>query len=59
MLLKASLARLHAPHTSRLVLAMTILFGQVTMAFSMFAVAVALPSIMNALNGDVTTIHWS
>jgi DHA2 family multidrug resistance protein len=28
------------------------------MAFSMFAVAVALPSIMNALSADVTTIHW-
>lgn len=43
---------------SRWVLASTILLGQVTMAFSMFAVAVALPNIMNALNGDVTTIHW-
>jgi MFS family permease len=37
---------------------MTILLGQVTIAFSMFAVAVALPSIMNALNGDVITSHW-
>ena len=44
--------------SSRWVLALTILLGQVTMAFSMFAVAVALPSIMNALNGDVSTIHW-
>jgi len=43
---------------SRWVLALTILLGQITLAFSMFAVAVALPSIMNALNGDVTTIHW-
>lgn len=43
---------------SRWVLASTILLGQVTMAFSMFAVAVALPNIMHALNGDVTSIHW-
>jgi MFS family permease len=28
------------------------------MAFSMFATAVALPSIMNVLDGDVTTTHW-
>jgi hypothetical protein len=28
------------------------------MAFSMFAVAVVLPSITNALNGDVITLHW-
>lgn len=47
-----------APHTSRWLLALTILLGQVTLAFSMFAVAVALPNIMNALGADVTTIHW-
>ncbi len=47
-----------APPASRWALALTILLGQVTMAFSMFAVAVALPNIMSALNGDVTTIHW-
>jgi hypothetical protein len=28
------------------------------MAFSMFAVAVVLPSITNALNGDVITLHY-
>ncbi len=39
-------------------LALTILLGQVTMAFSMFAVAVALPNIMHALSGHVSTIHW-
>jgi EmrB/QacA subfamily drug resistance transporter len=44
--------------SSRWVLALTILLGQVTLAFSMFAVAVALPSIMNALSADVATIHW-
>lgn len=44
--------------SSRWVLALTILLGQVTLAFSMFAVAVALPNIMNALSADVTTIHW-
>jgi MFS transporter, DHA2 family, multidrug resistance protein len=44
--------------SSRWVLALTILLGQVTLAFSMFAVAVALPSIMNALSADVSTIHW-
>lgn len=49
---------LQAPHASRWVLALTILLGQVTMAFSMFAVAVALPNIMHALSGDITTIHW-
>ena len=49
---------LQAPRSSRWVLALTILLGQVTMAFSMFAVAVALPSIMNALSADITTIHW-
>ena len=58
MLYESSRARPQAPHASRWVLALTILLGQVTMAFSMFAVAVGLPSIMNALNGDVTTIHW-
>jgi len=36
----------------------TILIGQITLAFSMFAVAVALPNIMNALSADVTSIHW-
>jgi EmrB/QacA subfamily drug resistance transporter len=44
--------------SSRWVLAVTILLGQVTLAFSMFAVAVALPNIMSALSADVTTIHW-
>jgi DHA2 family multidrug resistance protein len=44
--------------SSRWVLALTILLGQVTLAFSMFAVAVALPTIMNAMSADVTTIHW-
>src|SRR6266446_8635141 len=58
MLHESSRVRLHTPPSSRWVLALTILLGQVTMAFSMFAVAVALPSIMHALNGDVTTIHW-
>lgn len=43
---------------SRWVLAFTILLGQVTLAFSMFAVAVALPNIMHAMSADVTTIHW-
>jgi hypothetical protein len=28
------------------------------MAFSMFAVAVVLSSIMNALHGDVIPLHW-
>jgi len=44
--------------SSRWVLALTILLGQVTLAFSMFAVAVALPNIMHAMSADVTTIHW-
>ena len=44
--------------SSRWVLALTILLGQVTLAFSMFAVAVALPNIMNALSADVSSIHW-
>ncbi|MGE3538832.1 MAG: DHA2 family efflux MFS transporter permease subunit [Candidatus Tectimicrobiota bacterium] len=44
--------------SSRWVLALTILLGQVTLAFSMFAVAVALPNIMSAMSADVTTIHW-
>jgi DHA2 family multidrug resistance protein len=39
-------------------LAMAILVGQITLAFSMFAVAVALPNIMHALSADVTSIHW-
>ena len=45
---------LQAPRSSRWVLALTILLGQVTMAFSMFAVAVALPNIMQALSADST-----
>ncbi|WP_089720575.1 DHA2 family efflux MFS transporter permease subunit [Candidatus Entotheonella palauensis] len=44
--------------SSRWVLAFTILIGQVTLAFSMFAVAVALPKIMSAMSADVTNIHW-
>jgi len=32
--------------------------GQVTLAFSMFAVVVALPKIMSAMSADVTSIHW-
>ena len=44
--------------TSRWWLAIAILVGQITLAFSMFAVAVALPNIMNALSADVTSIHW-
>jgi MFS transporter, DHA2 family, multidrug resistance protein len=44
--------------TSRWWLAIVILVGQITLAFSMFAVAVALPNIMNALSADVTSIHW-
>ena len=44
--------------TSRWVLAATILIGQITLAFSMFAVAVALPNIMAAMSADVSTIHW-
>lgn len=32
--------------------------GQVTLAFSMFAVVVALPKIMSAMSADVTRIHW-
>jgi MFS family permease len=39
-------------------LALTILIGQITLAFSMFAVAVALPQIMSAMSADVTNIHW-
>src|SRR5512145_2419288 len=50
---------LHATaSSSRWVLALTILLGQVTLAFSMFAVAVALPQIMSAMSADVTNIHW-
>jgi MFS transporter, DHA2 family, multidrug resistance protein len=37
---------------------LTILLGQVTLAFSMFAVVVALPKIMSAMSADVTSIHW-
>ena len=44
--------------SSRWVLTVTILTGQITLAFSMFAVAVALPNIMAAMNADVTNIHW-
>jgi DHA2 family multidrug resistance protein len=40
------------------VLALTILTGQITLAFSMFAVAVALPNIMSALSADASSIHW-
>jgi hypothetical protein len=58
MLTESSRLRQQTPLSSRWVLALTILLGQVTMAFSMFAVAVALPSIMHALNGDVTTITY-
>jgi DHA2 family multidrug resistance protein len=50
-----------AQHTfahSRWWLALTILLGQVTLAFSMFAVVVALPKIMSAMSADVTSIHW-
>ena len=43
---------------SRWLLALTILIGQITLAFSMFAVAVALPQIMSAMSADVTNIHW-
>jgi MFS family permease len=43
---------------SRWWLALTILLGQVTLAFSMFAVVVALPKIMTAMSADVTSIHW-
>jgi len=44
--------------SSRWVLALTILTGQITLAFSMFAVAVAMPNIMSAMSADVTNIHW-
>jgi hypothetical protein len=44
--------------SSRWLLALTILTGQITLAFSMFAVAVALPNIMSAMSADVTNIHW-
>jgi EmrB/QacA subfamily drug resistance transporter len=47
-----------APGESRWWLALAILLGQVTLAFSMFAVVVALPKIMSALSADVTSIHW-
>lgn len=46
------------PGSSRWWLAVTILLGQVTLAFSMFAVVVALPKIMSAMSADVTSIHW-
>lgn len=44
--------------SSRWLLAVTILIGQITLAFSMFAVAVALPNIMHAMSVDATSIHW-
>src|ERR687891_2132982 len=47
-----------APDASRWWLALTILLGQVTLAFSMFATVVALPKIMSAMSADVTNIHW-
>ena len=46
------------PDYSRWWLALTILLGQVTLAFSMFATVVALPKIMSAMSADVTSIHW-
>jgi DHA2 family multidrug resistance protein len=46
------------PSSSRWLLAVTILIGQITLAFSMFAVAVALPKIMAAMSADVTDIQW-
>ena len=46
------------PAYSRWWLALTILLGQVTLAFSMFAVVVALPKIMSAMSADVSSIHW-
>jgi MFS family permease len=49
---------LQGPGYSRWWLALTILLGQVTLAFSMFAVVVALPKIMSAMSADVTSIHW-
>jgi EmrB/QacA subfamily drug resistance transporter len=49
---------LQGPGYSRWWLALTILLGQVTLAFSMFAVVVALPKIMTAMSADVTSIHW-
>jgi DHA2 family multidrug resistance protein len=51
------IARVEPSH-SRWWLALTILLGQVTLAFSMFAVVVALPKIMSAMSADVTSIHW-
>jgi hypothetical protein len=50
------LARLE-PAFSRRWLALTILLGQVTLAFSMFATVVAPPKIMSAMNAAVTGIH--
>lgn len=63
-LLKSSTSTRHAALSAapqappRWLLALTILVGQITLAFSMFAVAVALPNIMSALSADVTNIHW-
>lgn len=51
------LPRLESNH-SRWWLALTILLGQVTLAFSMFATVVAFPKIMSAMSADVTSIHW-
>jgi hypothetical protein len=51
------LARIE-PTRSRWWLALTILLGQVTLAFSMFATVVALPKIMSAMSADITSIHW-
>ncbi len=38
--------------------AFAILLGQVTLAFGMFAVSVALPRIMTALSAEVNLIQW-
>jgi DHA2 family multidrug resistance protein len=46
------------PGYSRWWLALTILLGQVTLAFSMFATVVALPKIMSAMSADISSIHW-
>jgi hypothetical protein len=50
------LARIEASR-SRWWLALTILLGQVTLAFSMFATVVVLPKIMSAMSADITSIH--
>jgi DHA2 family multidrug resistance protein len=51
------LARIE-PTRSHSWLALTILLGQVTLAFSMFATVVALPKTMSAMSADITSIHW-